>query len=452
MEEKELLSKIQNFISNQNFKEAKNLAEKIKDETEKENVLGIIYYYEKNLDESTKHFEKALKFNPIHSDALFNYSKVLFEMENYFESWRYLTRIHEKNWQVFDLLGDTQLKQDNPAMALYYYKKAAELSNIQEMIEKYKVVKDKFKKDVNLAIFCLPGLDNFIKDIAEILSNIYNVRLVVSTDGRQIQEVYNWADIVWLEWANEMAIEITNKLPKVGKTIICRLHRYEAFTPFIQKINWNNIDYLILVAEHMKKPLKTYHPNIYTHIKNKIIVISNGLNLNKFKFKMRQPGYDIAVVAHINHRKEPAFWLQIIGMLKKINKKYTLHIAGDFQDPTYEYYFNYFIKNTDLSENVKIYGWVKDVNAFLEDKNYILSTSIHEGHPYNIAEAMARGLKPIIQNYAGSKTQWPNELIYNYIFEIPDLLSNNYKSNEYRKFVETEWSLERQINNIFKLL
>ncbi|MBZ4650626.1 glycosyltransferase, partial [Thermosipho sp. (in: thermotogales)] len=130
----------------------------------------------------------------------------------------------------------------------------------------------------------------------------------------------------------------------------------------------------------------------------------------------------------------------------------SVHIAGDFQDPTYEYYFNYFIKNTDLSENVKIYGWVKDVNAFLEDKNYILSTSIHEGHPYNIAEAMARGLKPIIQNYAGSKTQWPNELIYNYIFEIPDLLSNNYKSNEYRKFVETEWSLERQINNIFKLL
>ncbi|WP_241229945.1 glycosyltransferase [Thermosipho globiformans] len=419
MKEKGLFSQIQNLISTKKFKEAKNLAEKIKDETEKENVLGIISYYEKNLEESIKHFEKALKVNPIHSDALFNYSKVLFEKENYFESWRYLTRIHEKNWQVFDLLGDTQLKQDNPAVALYYYKKAAELSNIPEMIEKYKVVKDKFKKDVNLAIFCLPGLDNFIKDIAEILSNIYNVRLVVSTDGKQIQESFNWADIVWLEWANEMAIEITNKLPKMNKNIICRLHSYEALLDFPEKINWNNIDTLILVSDHIEDILKNYHSEIYSkHIKNKITIIPNGVNLNRFKFSIKKPGYDLAIVANINHKKAPEMWLQVIQLLKTIDERYTLHIAGKFQDIRYANYFNYFIKDSGLEKNVKLYGYINNINEFLKNKNYILSTSIHEGHPYNILEAMARGIKPLIHNYSGSKKQWPNELIFNFIYEI----------------------------------
>jgi len=448
----DIFEEIRKRIEQKEFSKAKELIEKIEDEVERYNSLGIIHYYEGKINEALEFFKKALDTNPVHDDVLFNYSKVLFEKEEYFESWRYLTRINSKTWEVYDMLGDTQLKQNNPAMALYYYKKAAELSNIPEMKEKYQILKDQIKKDVKLAIFCLPGLDNFIKDIAQILSNIYDVKLVVTTDGRQIKEAYDWADIVWLEWANEMAVEITNKLPKDEKKIICRLHRYEAFTPFVQKINWNNIDKLILVADHMKEVLEKYQSNIYKLIEDRIEVVPNGLDLNRFQFRVRRPGFNIAVVAHINHRKEPAMWLQVIGMLKKVDEKYTLHIAGDFQDPTYAHYFYYFIKNAGLEKNVKLYGWVEDVNAFLEDKNYLLSTSIHESFGYNIAEAMAKGIKPIIHNYAGAKTQWPEKLVYNFIFEIPNLLSEEYNSLSYRTYIEDSWAMERQILNISQLL
>ena len=448
----DIFEEIRKRIEQKEFSKAKELIEKIEDEVERYNSLGIIHYYEGKINEALEFFKKALDTNPVHDDVLFNYSKVLFEKEEYFESWRYLTRINSKTWEVYDMLGDTQLKQNNPAMALHYYKKAMELSNIPEMKEKYQILRDQFKKDIKLAIFCLPGLDNFIKDIAQILSNIYDVKLVVTTDGRQIKEAYDWADIVWLEWANEMAVEITNKLPKDEKKIICRLHRYEAFTPFVQKINWNNIDKLILVADHMKEVLEKYQSNIYKLIEDRIEVVPNGLDLNRFQFRVRRPGFNIAVVAHINHRKEPAMWLQVIGMLKKVDEEYTLHIAGDFQDPTYAHYFYYFIKNAGLEKNVKLYGWVEDVNAFLEDKNYLLSTSIHESFGYNIAEAMAKGIKPIIHNYAGAKTQWPEKLVYNFIFEIPNLLSEEYNSLSYRTYIEDSWAMERQILNISQLL
>jgi len=95
---------------------------------------------------------------------------------------------------------------------------------------------------------------------------------------------------------------------------------------------------------------------------------------------------------------------------------------------------------------------VKDINQFFEGKNYILSTSIHEGHPYNIMEAMARGIKPLIHNYCGSKNQWPAELIYDFATEIPAMLNNGYDSQKYREYVEEHYSLEKQVSTVVKLI
>lgn len=448
----QIFQQIATLVQRGEFQKAKQLADKISSNVDRYNVLGIIFYQEGKLDEAIDNFKKALETDPTHDDTLFNYAKVLFEKNEHFESWRYLTRIKQKIWEVYDMLGDTQLKQNNPAMAIHYYEKAAELSDQQQMKEKYQQAKNMYKKSEKLAIFCLPGLDNFIKDIADILSNIYDVKLVVTTDGKQIVEAYNWADIVWLEWANEMAMEITNNLPKAGKRILCRLHSYEALANYPEKINWQNIDTLVLVAEHMRSILENYHQQFYRNIKDKTIIIPNGVDLNRFSFKIRSPGHNVAIVAHINHKKDPAMWLQVIGMLKKIDERYTLHIAGDFQEIRYANYFKHFIKDTGLEKNVQLYGFVKDIEAFLENKNYLLSTSIHEGHPYNIMEAMARGIKPIIHNYAGAKQQWPEDLVYNFVYEIQSMLSDEYNSERYRRFAEMNYSLENQIKRLFSLL
>lgn len=447
-----MLEEIFSLLQKGEFEKAKQYVDKIESPTDKHNVLGIIFYQEGDLDEALNHFKKALEFDPTHDDVLFNYAKVLYEKQDYFESWRYLTRIKHKSWEVYDLLGDTQLKQNNPAMAVHYYRKACELDAPEQMKQKFEEARRLFKRSEKMAIFCLPGLDNFIKDIAQVLSNIYEVKLVVTTDGRQIQEAYSWADIVWLEWANEMAVEITNKLPKAGKRIFCRLHSYEALANYPEQINWKNVDELILVAEHIKDILKDYHPKVYKQIKDRTVIVPNGLDLNKFIFKVRKPGFNIAVVAHINHKKNSAMWLQVIGMLRKIDERYVLHVAGDFQEIRYANYFKHFIKDAGLEKNVKLYGWVDDVNAFLEDKNYLLSTSIHEGHPYNIAEAMARGIKPLIHNYSGAKTQWPSELIYNFLEELPEILSRDYSSEYYRSFVEEKFSLDCQIKEIVSVI
>lgn len=128
-----LIQQINQLLIEKNFSKAKELAQNIEKEIDKYNLLGIIFYYESKLDDALEMFKKTLEIDPVHPDVLFNYSKVLFEKGEYFESWRYLTRISNKTWEVWDMLGDTQLKLNNPAMALHYYKKAYESSNIPEL-------------------------------------------------------------------------------------------------------------------------------------------------------------------------------------------------------------------------------------------------------------------------------------------------------------------------------
>ena len=106
-----------------------------------------------------------------------------------------------------------------------------------------------------------------------------------------------------------------------------------------------------------------------------------------------------------------------------------------------------------LENNFILHGWINEVDKFLEDKDYTLSTSIHEGHPYNILESMARGIKPIIHNFDGAKSLWPSELIYNTIDEAVEKITEQaYDSESYRRFIEDNYSLERQIYSLEQIM
>ncbi|MGB4458312.1 MAG: glycosyltransferase, partial [Defluviitoga tunisiensis] len=401
------------------------------------NISGLIYYQKKEFDKAKEEFEKGLKINPVDSDLLFNYGYLLKNINQEKEAWRYLMRIHNKDWATYDLLGDIEYKNRSKLASLRFYKKAAELPNSpNEMKKKFIDMRNIVKQDTKIAFLCLPGLDNFLKDIVETFSLGYDVKLVVTTDGNQISEAIKWADIVWLEWANDLAVFATNQIPEIqNKKVVCRLHRYEAFTQFPDKINWKNVDFLIFVAESMKKTFHELHPNINLNSCKEEIVY-NGVDLDKFKFLVHKPGYNLSVLAHINYRKNPETWVQIIGKLKEIDNRYKLHVGGDFQDPLYKIYFDYIKNEMNLENNFILHGWINEVDKFLEDKDYTLSTSIHESFGYNIAEAMARGIKPIIHNFDGAKSLWPNELIYNTIDEaVEKITEQTYDSESYRRFI-----------------
>jgi glycosyltransferase involved in cell wall biosynthesis len=442
------------LIQNGELNKAQEEIEKISDDNPKKyNIGGLLYFQKKEFDKAKEEFEKGLKINPVDSDLLFNYGYLLKDINQEKEAWRYLMRIHNKDWATYDLLGDIEYKNRSKLASLRFYKKAAELPDApQEMKKKFIEMRNNVKQDTKIAFLCLPGLDNFLKDIVETFSLGYDVKLVVTTDGNQIAEAIKWADIVWLEWANEMAVFATNKIPEIqNKKVVCRLHGYEAFNEnVLNKINWKFIDRMVFVADHVREDAF----ESCSKIKNiPYTMVYNGIDLDKITYNRRTKGKKICFSGYINYKKNPMLMLQILSKLLKIDSEYKVYWVGKHQDIRIAKYMNYILKDLKIEDNFVFEGWTSNIDSWLEDKNYFLSTSIHEGYGVAIMEAMAKGIKPIIHNFYAARGYYPDELIYNTIDEaVEKITEESYDSESYRRFIEDNYSLEEQICKIEQVI
>lgn len=317
-----------------------------------------------------------------------------------------------------------------------------------------------------IAVICAKGLDSFIDSIIDGLAEDYWVRRIIITNQKEITDAIDWADIVWFEWCNEVAIIGTRYQGARKKKVIIRLHSYEALSALPTQVTWQNVDRLIFVAPHIREILKETIPDIGEKAKTEIVY--NGLDIDKIPFKEREPGDNIAWVGYINYKKNPPMALQIMNKLVKINSRYKLHIAGVSQDMRYDVYLKHMAKEMGLSKNIIFHGWLQDMEPFWEDKNYLLHTSIHEGHSLAIMEAMARGIKPVIHNFRGAAQLYPRCCLFDGVdYAVANIrglydstvvderggCSMEYDSVACRDWIIfKEWTIDNQIKQIKEII
>jgi hypothetical protein len=138
----------------------------------------------------------------------------------------------------------------------------------------------KIENEIKIAVVCMPGLESFLPDIVHSLEEKYSVQTCYSKDMNEIATVVEWCDIVWIEWANELAIHITSELPVEDKQVIIRLHSYEALSGYCQQINWEKVHTVIFVAQHIYDILKKQNIVFPDLVRTRII--PNGIDTNKF--------------------------------------------------------------------------------------------------------------------------------------------------------------------------
>lgn len=342
-------------------------------------------------------------------------------------------------------------------MAYKHYNKALENCIYENMKEALENHLDKIKNEhedlilkekKKIAFFVRQGMDSFLNDIVSRLSTEYEIKKIIVTQYNQIEEGIKWADVCWFEWCDEL-IAYASKLDiSSSKKLICRLHSYEAFTDYINKVNWNNVDKIIFVAEHIRDiVLEKASIN-----QDKTEVIYNGIDLNKFKFKEREKGFNIAYIGYINFKKGPMVLLHAFKAIYDKDPRYKLFIAGQFQEERYILYFRQMIAEMNLQNSVFYEGWQNNINEWLEDKNYVLCTSVLEGNPLGIMEAMARGIKPLIHNFVGAKRQF-HKYVWNTMDDCVKMtVSDEYNSREYREFIESRFSLDIQMDKILNTI
>lgn len=304
---------------------------------------------------------------------------------------------------------------------------------------------------MNLSIICMPKMDTFIRPLAERLSNEYEIRLTLGVDENEILNEMQRADVVWLEWANDSAVVATKQLTRMFKRpkIILRLHSYEALGGYLPLITWGVVDKLVLVAPHMADVCEWMMPGITQKVDT--VILPNGVDLDEHPLKERDHGENVAWVCDISHKKGPELFAQVVS----VNRDKKFHVAGGFQEPRYILYLQHILKEMDV--NVIFYGHLDSnmMNAFWENQNYLISTSPHEGHPYNIMEAMARGIKPLIHNFYGADKLYPKHLLWNTLRELRHEAEfrSNYDSMKYREHVVmSNWTLDAQVDGARRII
>jgi len=464
------------------------------------NNLGVLYYSKGLMEEAEASFRKAVEIEPNHADALYGLGKVYQEyaktdgslkqaLEQYISKLRNRIAIlyergkTEEAWEISNKLlklsPDDAENQNDCAVLCYKLgrievackaiDKAKEaLPEDADIQENYQIIHEEGRelraksvipayagkealspmRKKRLAFFCGPN-DRFLGDIITHLSQKYEVERFHGKTVQEIHSLMKWSDISWFEWCDNLVIH-ASKLPKLCK-VVCRLHSYEAFTNMPLQVNWRTVDDLVFVAPHIREIVVKQLPNLDNEVD--IHVIYNGVDLERHSFKERRKGFNIAYVGYINHKKNPSLLLQCIRHLVDIDDRYVLHIAGQHQELRFQLYFEHMIREMKLNGNAVLYGWVDDIDSWLDAKHFILSTSALESFGYAIAEAMASGLKPLIHNFVGAKELYPEKYLFNSVKEFGErVLSNDYNSAEYRKHIEDNYSLERQLGEIERLL
>ncbi|HEX2925537.1 MAG TPA: methyltransferase domain-containing protein [Ruminiclostridium sp.] len=306
-------------------------------------------------------------------------------------------------------------------------------------------------KEKRVAVFS-KGDDKFISEIIERLSDYYDTQKVTISTLQNLTPVdkwMEWADICWFEWCDELLIYASGLEIAKEKIIICRLHSYEAFTNYPAKVNWNCVDRLIFVSETIRR----YVIDTFGIDEGATAVIPNGVDMSKYNFRQRSPGFNVAYVGYINYKKGPMLLLQTFKAIYDRDSRYKLFIAGQFQDPRYLLYFRQMVKKLGLEENYFFEGWQNNIDRWLEDKDYILCTSVLESQNMSVMQAMAKGIKPVIHNFVGASQIYPDKYLWNTVNEAAAMACDScYNSGEYRDFVAGNYSMDVQFSAVKRLI
>jgi glycosyltransferase involved in cell wall biosynthesis len=122
-----------------------------------------------------------------------------------------------------------------------------------------------------------------------------------------------------------------------------------------------------------------------------------------------------------------------VQVLSELPKRYTLHIAGNIQSSEFMMYLDNIMRHTN-THHVRVDGHVDNLNEWLEDKRCILSTSIAEGCPNSVIEAMAKGIKPVVHCWPGAPEMF-GEYVFYTVDQAVDMILGESTPEIYRDIV-----------------
>lgn len=139
-----------------------------------------------------------------------------------------------------------------------------------------------------------------------------------------------------------------------------------------------------------------------------------GIDPNKFNIKMTKPqklklrkslglkqdDFVMIYLAELSKRKNQLWLINALTSLMKENPKFHLLLAG--QD-SLNGKCQQLVKDLGLEDNIHFLGYRKDIAQLLKISDLAVSSSLQEGLPVNIMEAMCAGLPVVVTDCRGNR-------------------------------------------------
>jgi len=397
--------------------------------------LGLICFEKREYERALKYFRNCIELDDTDYEAYFYLGKICIKMgllnegeeflnesfklnRNYDKCLYYMCKhyienndteklskltpfiLNSENIRILNTVGKFYLRNGNSEKAMKLLRKSSLLNENQSELEE--ILSQNTER---LKITFFGRYDTFLKELIENLKAFYDVEICKNSSEKVVKDVLQATDIAWFEWCDDLTVRFSRIRADCIK--IVRLHSYELFTNFPDIVKWNNIDLLIFVSDTVREIFKDRFPGVQVKMK----VIPNAVNFSKFNFDFKKKkGNKICYVGHLNYKKNPALLLECFKVISDYNPDYQFYIAGTHQDYRFKIYMDDMIKKMNL--NINFDGWIENVDNWLKDKDYIISTSVFESFQYSVAEGIASGVLPLVHWWQGAEKIYPNEALF----------------------------------------
>lgn len=260
---------------------------------------------------------------------------------------------------------------------------------------------------------------HFFKDIAEYLEEEFDVSVFhertynfpfLNTKANRWQlhhdldQLMASVDVAFFEWASIYLVTASH-LPKRCK-IVTRLHQYELYH-WGDKINWSNVDKVVLVSTGMQQ---AFCERLPIHAE-KTVVVPEGIRLDRFTPATRKFEGEIGTLCHMEPRKRPYELILMFSRLLRNGYDLRLHIDGDEQAGFRDYYraMQQLVKRLDIQDRVTFSGLVTDPAAWYRNIDIFVSNSYAEGLQVAPMEAIASGCYAVSHAWEGCEDLFPVE-------------------------------------------
>lgn len=124
----------------------------------------------------------------------------------------------------------------------------------------------------------------------------------------------------------------------------------------------------------------------------------------------------IGFVGRLDAQKNPVEFLRAAHQVLNVRKDVIFYIIGN---GSLHVEIESFINDFGLNSNIRLLGWRSNVYDFLRFTDILVSTSLYEGMPLNLLEAMSSGVAVIASDVTGNQDLIVNES-NGFLYELGD--------------------------------